>query len=207
MHKEIADFLNKKVSGAEAKALEAEAGQSSVVVKAEHILKVCEALKDSDEHQFNVLQVISGVDFPDGIGEQKEGVIEVNYMIASFIKNTEFILKIRVPRGDDENLPKVDSVCSVWKAADWQERECYDLVGIDFIGHPDLRRILNVYDWKGHPLRKDYVAQETYQGMTVYPPDKRNDPEMAFVVEQNRLNDEAKAAAKKAKAEAKGESS
>jgi NADH-quinone oxidoreductase subunit C len=206
MHKEIADFLNQKVPGVEAKVLEAEAGQSSVIVNAEHILKVCEALKNSDEHEFNVLQVISGVDFPEGIGEQKEGVIEVNYMIASFIKNTEFILKIRVPRGDDENLPKVDSVCSVWKAADWQERECYDLVGVDFIGHPDLRRILNVYDWKGHPLRKDYVAQETYQGMTVYPQDKRNDPEMAFVVEQNRLNDEAKAAAKKAKAEAKGES-
>ena len=203
MHKEIADYLNSVVSGAEAKALEAEVGDSSVLVASEHILKVCQALKDSDEHQYNVLQTISGVDYPEGVGEDKTPVIEVNYMIASFTKNTEIILKVRVPRGDDENLPKVDSVCSVWKAADWQERECYDLVGVDFVNHPDHRRILNPYDWKGHPLRKDYKAQEVYQGMTVYPEDKQNIPEQDFVVEQNRLNDEAKAAAKKAREEAK----
>ena len=71
------------------------------------------------------------------------------------------------------------------------------------MNHPDPRRILNPYDWKGHPLRKDYKAQEVYQGMTVYPEDKQNIPEQDFIVEQNRLNDEAKAAAKKAKEEAK----
>ena len=206
MHKAIADYLNKEVPGSDAKALEAEVGDSSVLINSEHLLKVCEALKGSEEYQFNVLQVISGVDYPEGIGDQKEGIIEVNYMLASFIKNTEIILKTRVPRGDDDNLPKIDSVTSVWKAADWQERECYDLVGVDFVGHPDPRRILNPYDWKGHPLRKDYVAQETYQGMTVYPEDKMNLPEQEFVVTQNKLNDEAKAAAKKAREESKGDS-
>ena len=206
MHKAIADYLNQKIPGADAKALEAEVGDSSVLINSEHLLKVCEDLKGSEEHQFNVLQVISGVDYPEGIGDQKEGIIEINYMIASFIKNTELIIKVRVPRGDDDNLPKVDSVTSVWKAADWQERECYDLLGVDFVGHPDPRRILNPYDWKGHPLRRDYVAQETYQGMTVYPKDKMNLPEQEFVVTQNRLNDEAKAAAKKAREESKGDS-
>ena len=121
MHKEIADYLNGVVSGADAKALEAQAGDSSVLVSSEHILKVCQALKEGEDHQYNVLQTISGVDYPEGVGEDKTPIIEVNYMIASFIKNTEIILKVRVPRGDDENLPKVDSVCSVWKAADWQE--------------------------------------------------------------------------------------
>ena len=141
MHKAIADYLNKEVPGSDAKAIEAEVGDSSVLINSEHLLKVCKALKGSEEYQFNVLQVISGVDYPEGIGDQKEGIIEVNYMLASFIKNTEIILKTRVPRGDDDNLPKIDSVTSVWKAADWQERECYDLVGVDFVGHPDPRRI------------------------------------------------------------------
>ena len=99
MHKEIADYLNGVVSGADAKALEAEVGDSSVLVASEHILKVCQALKDSEDHQYNVLQTVSGVDYPEGVGEDKTPVIEVNYMIASFIKNTEIILKVRVPKG------------------------------------------------------------------------------------------------------------
>ena len=106
MHKEIADYLNGVVSGADAKVLEAEAGDSSILVSSEHILKVCQTLADSEEHQFNVLQTISGVDYPEGVGEDKTPLIEVNYMIASFIKNIEIILKVRVPRGTTKTFLK-----------------------------------------------------------------------------------------------------
>ena len=86
-------------------------------------------------------------------------------------KNTELILKVRLPRGDENNLPKVDSVCSVWKAANFQERECYDMMGVEFNNHPDLRRILCPEDWEGYPLRKDYEEPDYYRGVPV-PKDK-----------------------------------
>jgi NADH-quinone oxidoreductase subunit C len=73
------------------------------------------------------------------------------------------MLKVMVPR---EN-PEVDSVSSIWRGADWYEREAFDMYGINFKGHPDLRRILMPADWEGHPLRKDYKHQEFYRDVKV----------------------------------------
>jgi NADH-quinone oxidoreductase subunit C len=78
-----------------------------------------------------------------------------------------FVMKVIVPRGDEHNLPAVPSLCNVWKTANWHEREAFDLYGITFTGHPDLRRILLPTDWQGYPLRKDYKEQETYHGIKV----------------------------------------
>ncbi len=186
MPKEIADYINSRVPGANAQAVAAEVGDGHVSVEPKHIVKVCEALKNGP-YEFNVLQVISGVDYlakaaveGETPSPAVEARIEVNYIIASFTKNNELILKVKLPR---EN-PTVDSVVGVWKAANFQERETYDMLGVTFTGHPDPRRILCPDDWTGFPLRKDYVAAESYNGMTIYPESKLNYPEREFGVRQ-----------------------
>lgn len=167
MLNKIADGINQNVSGANARAVtEVELGDGHVWVSADKIKEVCEYLKTSADHQYNVLQVISAVD--------RQDKLELNYILASYPLNSEFILKTDLPRGSEENLPEINSVVSVWKAADFQEREAYDMMGIRFKGHPDHRRILCPDDWVGYPLRKDYVVQETYNDMVVNPPEKVN---------------------------------
>jgi len=174
MHNQVVEFLNKAVPGANAivNELVANVGDKSVTVDSAKIKEVCEALKTSPDFQINVLQAVSAVDYADRI--------EVNYILASFILNTELILKAKLPRGDKNNLPKINSVVSVWSAANFQEREAYDMMGIEFVGHPDLRRILCPYDWDGFPLRKDYVVQEKYLDMVVDPPGKNNTDDQMF---------------------------
>lgn len=174
MHNQISEFLNKSVAGCNAviNAPVAVVGDQSITIEATHILEVCQALKSSPEFAFNVLQVITGTDYPDRI--------EVSYILASFSKNLELIIKAKLPRGDKFNLPKIQSVVSVWSAANFQERETYDMIGVEFIGHPDFRRILCPYDWAGHPLRKDYVVQEKYLDMVVDPPAKNNTDDQMF---------------------------
>jgi NADH-quinone oxidoreductase subunit C len=174
MHNQVAEYLNKSVSdcGAIVNEQVAVVGDKSITVSSEKILEVCLALKSSSEFDFNVLQVITGTDYSDRI--------EVSYVLASFTKNLELILKAKLPRGDKFNLPKINSVVSIWNAANFQERETYDMLGIDFVGHPDLRRILCPYDWDGFPLRRDYVVQEKYLDMVVDPPEKNNTADQMF---------------------------
>ncbi|MGZ3787940.1 MAG: NADH-quinone oxidoreductase subunit C [Bacteriovorax sp.] len=174
MHNQIAEFLNKSVPGCSAVINEqvASVGDKSITVESSSILDVCKALKSSSEFDFNVLQVITGTDYADRI--------ELSYILASFTKNLELILKTKLPRGDKNNLPKINSVVSVWNAANFQERETYDMMGVEFVGHPDFRRILCPYDWDGHPLRKDYVVQEKYLDMVVDPPGKNNTDDHMF---------------------------
>ncbi|RPJ74076.1 MAG: NADH-quinone oxidoreductase subunit C [Alphaproteobacteria bacterium] len=172
MHSQLAETLNKAVPGCNAKVNEAAVGDKSITIEATHILDVCRTMKNCSNHQFNVLQVITGTDYPDRI--------ELSYILASFTKNLEMILKVNLPRGDKFNLPKINSVTSIWRAADFQERETFDMLGVEFVGHPDPRRILCPYDWDGHPLRKDYVVQEKYLDMVVNPPGKINTDDHMF---------------------------
>ncbi|MFH1323452.1 MAG: NADH-quinone oxidoreductase subunit C [Methanobacteriota archaeon] len=111
------------------------------VIKKEDMLKVAAKVK---EMGFDHLSVITGVDCVDRV--------EVIYNFFSYKKKQNLALKVVL----DHGAPAVDSVISIWKVADWLERETYDLVGIKFNGHPDLRRILLPEGWIGHPLRKDY---------------------------------------------------
>jgi NADH-quinone oxidoreductase subunit C len=174
MHSQIAELLNKSVPGCNAvvNELVANVGDKSITVEAANIFDVCKTLKTSAEYDFNVLQVITGTDYSDRI--------ELSYILASFTKNHELILKAKLPRGDKNNLPKINSVVALWSAANFQERETYDMIGVDFVGHPDLRRVLCPYDWDGHPLRKDYVVQEKYLDMVVDPPGKNNTDDQMF---------------------------
>jgi len=128
----------------------------SVQVAPDHIVEVARFLRDDDRFQFDTLMCLSGMDFTGG----KLGVV---YHLHSIAKSHKLTLKIEVPVED----PRCQSVESVWKTANWHEREAYDLIGVVFDGHPDLRRILLPYDWDGHPLRKDYQVPEFYNGMKV----------------------------------------
>jgi len=168
----ISTFLSSKVSNSAASAHEAEVGDGHVLVAAESLYACCQALKESDDFDMNVLQVVSGVDYPEHI--------EVNYMLASFTKNTEFILKVKLPKVDASAEPSVDSVVSLWKSANFQERECFDMLGVRFNNHPDLRRILTPDDWEGYPLRKDYVTQKQWHGMEINPAHKVNSADHFF---------------------------
>ncbi len=113
-------------------------------------------LRDDPELQFDYLMCLSGVDYNDG----NLGAV---YHLFSMAHKYKIVLKAIVPKDN----PHVQSVVSVWGAANWHEREAYDLIGIIFDEHPDLRRILCPYDWEGHPLQKDYKLPEFYNGMKV----------------------------------------
>lgn len=120
------------------------------VVSGERLPEICEAARDSG---FVHLGCITAID------RIEEGVIDVVYNLYSYETLEHLALKVRAPR-DDARVP---SVTSVWSAADFLEREQYDLVGVVFEGHPNLRRVLLPDPWQGHPLRKDYdMATEQY---------------------------------------------
>jgi NADH-quinone oxidoreductase subunit C len=96
----------------------------------------------------------------------------------------EFILKVKLT---DRVAPALDSIVNLYAAANFQEREVYDMFGIKFNNHPDHRRILCPDDWQGFPLRKDYVAQKFYNGMEVYPDSKMNFEDREFIVRQDMI--------------------
>jgi NADH-quinone oxidoreductase subunit C len=116
------------------------------VVRKEDIVPLCTFLKHDPELCFNFLSCVTGVDH---LGRNPR--FDVVYELYSINKNHRVRLKARVDEGED-----VPSVTSVWSTANWHEREVFDLFGIPFDGHPDLRRILMPDDWEGHPLRKDF---------------------------------------------------
>jgi NADH-quinone oxidoreductase subunit C len=120
----------------------------AIVVPANSIYTISIYLKETSDLAFDSLMCLSGVDR----GENLEAV----YHLYSFPLNHKVTLKVQTPRTD----PKIPTVSSLWQTADWHEREIYDLIGIVFIGHPDLRRILLSEDWVGHPLRKDYTKKD-----------------------------------------------
>jgi len=129
-------------------------GEVTIVVKAEDLLAVAEQLRDAPELRFEVLIDACGVDYSTyGDGAYDGPRFAVVYHLLSIAYNRR--LRLRVFAADDE-FPVVDSVIGVWPSANWYEREAFDLYGIVFRGHPDLRRILTDYGFIGHPFRKDF---------------------------------------------------
>ncbi len=122
------------------------------------IIPVANALLQNSSLYFDMLSCITGVD-----NGPQAGTMEVVYNLYSIPFDHHLMIKIVVPR----EKPVLESVSAVWKTADWQEREIFDLFGIHFLNHPDLRRILMPADWEGHPLRKDYTHQEYYRDIEV----------------------------------------
>jgi NADH-quinone oxidoreductase subunit C len=126
-------------------------GQVSVTIRKHKILAIAKYLHEEPELHFDYLRDLFGVDY---LGK-KNPRFEVVYQMYSLKHRHTLRLKAQVP----EEGCSIKSVVSVWKAADWNERECYDMFGIKFEGHPDHRRILLPEDWEGYPLRKDYPVE------------------------------------------------
>ena len=139
---------------------------SAIKVPAENIVDVAAFLRGDPKLLFNSLMCLSGVD--------RKGTLEVVYNIHSMEHNHRSVLKVSVPT----DAPRVPTVSHIWRTAEWHEREAYDLVGIEFTGHPDFRRILLPDDWDGHPLRKDYKTPEEYQGMKVAFDNLKDEPDL-----------------------------
>ena len=126
------------------------------VFAAPRLREICRSLKDTPELYFDFLEDLTATDHP------KENLIRVVYHFYSYRHRHLFIAKVELDRKD----PQVDSLEPLWKAANWMEREVFDLFGVIFKGHPDLRRILMPDDWVGTPLRKDYTEAGGYQGIS-----------------------------------------
>jgi NADH-quinone oxidoreductase subunit C len=119
-------------------------GELNVTLPAEHLLAAAQLLRDQEALSFSFLSDLTGIDC--GAGE-----FEVVYHLLSITHRSRVRLKVRIARGSE--LP---SVAGIWPTANWHEREAYDLLGIPFAGHPDLKRILTPEGFSGHPLRKEY---------------------------------------------------
>ncbi|MGP8051354.1 MAG: NADH-quinone oxidoreductase subunit C [Desulfobaccales bacterium] len=123
-------------------------GETTIVVKPERLVDICRALRDDPETSFRYLSMIAGMDYlPQS---PRFGLV---YNLYSHQHHNRVTLKTRLA---DDAAPLAPSVTPVWTTANWHEREIYDMMGIRFQGHPDLRRILMPADWVGHPQRKDY---------------------------------------------------
>ena len=129
-----------------------------VRVAPQDLVKVCATLLQHPETYFDMLSCITGID--NGV---QAATMEVVYTLYSIPYNSHLTVKVMIPR----EAPVVDTISHLWKTANWHERETFDLLGISFTGHPDLRRILLPADWEGHPLRKDYKQQEYYRNIKV----------------------------------------
>jgi NADH-quinone oxidoreductase subunit C len=123
-------------------------GETTIIVPREHLIELCRYLKTTPGYDFNMLMDICGVDR----GPEEEPRFEVNYHLFSTVSYHRLRLKVLLNE-DDVHVP---TATVVWRTANWHERETYDMFGIIFDGHPDLRRILLPEDWQGHPLRKDF---------------------------------------------------
>jgi NADH-quinone oxidoreductase subunit C len=131
---------------------------SRLTLPAEQILPVCEFLWKNPATYFDSLSCLTAID-----QGPEAGKMEVIYTLYSIPNHLTLHLRVIL----DRSSPTISSVSSIWRTADWHEREAFDLLGVQFSGHPDLRRILLPEDWEGHPLRKDYVEQSKYHGILV----------------------------------------
>ena len=144
-----------------------------IEVTPEALVDVCRHLRDDASLRFNMLNCITAVDYfePDEKKAKKvdwEPHLELVYHLSSTVQKHTIVVKVMLPRWKNDEagqLPEVPTVSDIWRTADWHEREVYDLSGVHFVGHPNLRRILCPEDWVGYPLRKDYEMPLEYHGV------------------------------------------
>lgn len=135
----------------------------TIEISPSNLWEICHFLYHHEHTYFDFLSCIIGID--NGVAQN---TMEVIYQLYSIPYNHSLAIKVTLVRNQsDGSLPQVSSVSDIWAAANWHEREIYDLLGVHFTGHPDLRRILLPHDWQGHPLRKDYQEPETYHQIQV----------------------------------------
>lgn len=152
--KQIASKLSEKF-GDKIIASHPEDKHPRIHVNAEHWREVAEFMATDADLHFDLLQCVSGVDY---VADDQLCAV---YDFRSMDHAHEFAVKVFV----DRDVARIPSVADIWRASDWHEREAYDLLGIVFEGHPDLRRILLPEDWVGFPLRKDYEFPREYHGI------------------------------------------
>lgn len=154
---EIKDLIEEATPGA-VLGEDLMATPNALIINKEKIHEVCITLHEHDKIYFDMLSCLTGLDNGVDIA-----TMEVIYNLYSIPFDRSLMLKVAL----DRTHPEVETVSDIWHTANWHEREAYDLLGIVFTNHPDLRRILLPNDWEGFPLRKDYKEQDKYHGMTV----------------------------------------
>ena len=130
----------------------------AIAISAHDLFAVCSELHRNEKTYFDQLSCITAID-----NGPEAKTMELVYNLYSIPFHHQLTLRVVISR----DSPVVDSVCSIWRTANWHEREAYDMFGIHFSNHSDLRRILMPADWEGHPLRKDYKQQEYYRNIKV----------------------------------------
>lgn len=123
--------------------------QDFLIVRKDRIREILLVMRDHPDCQYKLVSDIFGIDL---LGFEREPRFEVVYSLYSIAHYRRIVVKAQV----DEDNPTIDTASDIWAAAEWPEREVFDFFGIEFIGHPDPRRILMPDDWVGHPLRKDF---------------------------------------------------
>jgi NADH-quinone oxidoreductase subunit C len=146
----LAEKLKERFGAAILK-IESAHGEESITIARAAAREIFRVLRDDSGFAFDLLADLTAVDWP-----ERTPRFDVVYHLGS-VRHTN---RLRVKIGVDASDPTVPSACEIWRAADWLERECFDMFGIRFTGHPDLRRILLYDSFEGHPLRKDYPVQK-----------------------------------------------
>lgn len=168
IHKCLADLVGDAIV-----AVEQENADPWIEIAADRWLDVARLLRNDEQLAFDYLNCITGVDYfqPDAKKASKvewRPHVELVYHLSSLRLRHRLVVKLMLPRWREDTpgkLPAVASAADVWKTADWHEREVFDLMGVEFTEHPDLRRLLCPEDWQGHPLRKDYEMPLEYHGI------------------------------------------
>lgn len=138
--------------------IDAKSNPKAIIITSADLLPVATELHQNPTLYFDMLSCITGID-----NSPDQNTMEVVYNFYSIPYHHHLMVKVILPR---EN-PEIESLCSIWRSADWLEREVFDMYGIKFLNHPDLRRILMPADWKGYPLRKDFRHEETYRDIKI----------------------------------------
>ncbi|UXP32851.1 NADH-quinone oxidoreductase subunit C [Reichenbachiella agarivorans] len=156
---EIAEFkllVQDRLGESAVLSIDENATPKALIVAANQIKDICAYLRDNDQSYFDMLSCLTAID-----NGPEANTMEVVYNLYSIPLEQSLMLKTFIPRDN----PELETVCDIWKTANWHEREAFDLFGVKFSGHPDMRRILMPADWVGYPMRKDYIEPEEYRGM------------------------------------------
>ncbi len=155
---EIHEYLVSKLGDTVILGTDQNATPKAILVDPRSIVKVMTFLHEDEQCYFDMLSCLTGLD-----NGAEANTMEVIYNLYSIPYDRGLMVKTTLPR----DKPEIESIATIWQTANWHEREAFDLLGIQFLNHPDLRRILLPNDWEGHPLRKDYQEQEKYHGIKV----------------------------------------